>query len=86
MKNERVERHIDQMNTFGNMVKASIGVSVEACLDVGEEQGVPDHLMRSAVAAEGLLLAAKMVAHKNHPESFMRMARAAFEAATKKGT
>lgn len=47
--------------SFGSMVKASLSVAADACVDVGAEEGMPAQIMRSTIAAEALMLAAAVL-------------------------
>ena len=73
------ESEIDEAMALGSKHKGAFGAAARAVMDDAIARDIPDHVLRSAIICESLLLAAHM--HSGDEESFVTMAARAIAAA-----
>jgi hypothetical protein len=75
------DQEIDLAMKIGDRLKLEFAVIVQAAIDAGQQSGVPDQCVLSAICTEALLIAA--FCHNGTPESFRVMAEFAMTAAAR---
>lgn len=75
------DQEIDLAMKIGDRLKLEFAVIVQAAIDAGQQSGVPDQCMMSAICTEALLIAA--FCHNGTSESFRQMVDFALIAAAR---
>jgi hypothetical protein len=75
------DQEIDLSMKIGDRLKLEFAVIVQAAIDAGQQSGVPDQCVMSAITTEALLVAA--FCHNGTPESFRDMVDLAVIAAAR---